>query len=291
MISTPQPADTAPAGIAPAEFLRRLGEAGDGPHDLAAAGLMLAALDRPEKHLAPFRAHLAELTEAVSAESHFARQAESVALSLSSIIAGHYGYEGEREHYDDPQNADMMAVIERRRGLPVALGILYIHAARASGMEACGLLSPGHFLLKVTVKGSEALIDPFNGGALVEREHLSAPGFGVSHLVPEPGEGDSPDALSPVGDADVLLRLQNNIKTRALKNRETPRAIEILKRMILIAPRRSILWLELAHLQESTGALSAAHAAYENCLKLSRAGEDISNEAAFALHALKRRLN
>ena len=206
MISTPQPADTAPAGIAPAEFLRRLGEAGDGPHDLAAAGLMLAALDRPEKHLAPFRAHLAELTEAVSAESHFARQAESAALSLSSIIAGHYGYEGEREHYDDPQNADMMAVIERRRGLPVALGILYIHAARASGMEACGLLSPGHFLLKVTVKGSEALIDPFNGGALVEREHLSAPGFGVSHLVPgpgagsEPGEGDSPDALSPVGD-------------------------------------------------------------------------------------------
>ena len=61
--------------------------------------------------------------------------------------------------------------------------------------------------------------------------------------------------------------------------------------LTLIAPRRNILWLELAHLQESLGALSAARAAYENCLKLSRAGEDVSNEAAFALHALKRRLN
>jgi regulator of sirC expression with transglutaminase-like and TPR domain len=172
----------------------------------------------------------------------------------------------------------------------VALGILYIHAARGCGMDACGLLSPGHFLLRVGVRGSEALIDPFNGGALVEREPVSAPAFGGSYIH-EAGEGDLPDPLTPVSDADVLLRLQNNIKTRALKTRQTTRAIDILKRMTLIAPKRNILWLELAHLQESLGALSAARAAYENCLRLSRSGEDVSNEAAFALHALKRRLN
>jgi regulator of sirC expression with transglutaminase-like and TPR domain len=288
---TSRPTTPAATEIAPAEFLRRLGEAGEGPHDLASAALMLAALDRPEKNLAPLRAHLSEIADAVKAESHFARHAESGARALSSIIAAHYGYEGEREHYDDPLNADMIAVIERRRGLPVALGILYIHAARAGGMGACGLLSPGHFLLRLTLKGSEALIDPFNGGALVEREQISTPRFGVSDLISEPGAEDFADALSLVGDADVLLRLQNNIKTRALKSRETARGIDILKRMTLIAPRRSILWLELAHLHESLGSLSAARTAYETCLILSRAGEDISNEAAFALHALKRRLN
>jgi regulator of sirC expression with transglutaminase-like and TPR domain len=285
----PAAGESISADLAPAEFLRRLGETGEGPYDLAPAALMLAALDRPEKSLVPFHTHVAELTEAVRAESHFARHAESAARALSSIIAGHYGYEGERENYDDPQNANMIAVMERRRGLPVALGILYIHAARASGLGACGLLSPGHFLLKLTVKGSEALIDPFNGGALVEREQLSAPGFGTIAL--EPGVEGSADALSPVADGDVLLRLQNNIKTRALKSREIGRAIDVLKRMTLIAPRRNILWLELAHLQESLGALSAARAAYETCLTLSQSGEDISNEAAFALHALKRRLN
>ena len=51
--------------------------------------------------------------------------------------------------YDDPQNADLMAVIDRRRGLPVALGILYIHAARAAGLEASGLNTPDHFLLQL----------------------------------------------------------------------------------------------------------------------------------------------
>ena len=285
-----QAAQTLTAELTPAEFLRQMGESGDGPHDLAAAALMLSVLERPEKKLPGFRAHFTEITEAVRHESHFARDAETAVRALSSVIAGRYGYEGERENYDDPQNADIMSVIERRRGLPVALGILYIQAARGCGMQACGLLSPGHFLLRVVVRGSEALVDPFNGGALVEREPVSTPAFGGAY-VHEAGSGDMPDTLSPVSDADVLLRLQNNIKTRALKARETSRAIEILKRMTLIAPRRNILWLELAHLQESLGALSAARAGYENCLRLSRPGEDVSNEAAFALHALNRRLN
>lgn len=284
-------AETVTAEIAPAEFLRRLGEAGEGPYDLASAGLMLAALDRPVKSLKPFRAHLAELADAVSAEARFTRHAESAARALSSVIASHYGYEGEREHYDDPQNADMMAVLERRRGLPVALGIIYIHAARASGMEACGLLSPGHFLLKISMRGGEALIDPFNGGALVEREQVNAPVFGPIQIAAVPGERDMDGGLSPVSDADVLLRLQNNIKSRALKGREISRGIEILKRMTLIAPKRGALWLELAHLQESIGALSGARVAYEICLVVSPSGDDIANEAVFALSSLKRRLN
>jgi regulator of sirC expression with transglutaminase-like and TPR domain len=291
MMSTSQAVQTPSSEVTPADFLRRVGESGDGPHDVAAAALMLAALDRPDKKLAPFRAHLGQIVEAVRDESHFARDAETAARALSSIIAVRYGYEGERENYDDPQNADMMTVIDRRRGLPVALGILYIHAARVAGMEACGLLSPGHFLVRISVRGSESLIDPFNGGAVVEREPMGSPAFGAGQFAHEPDLGDMPDPLSPVSDTDVLLRLQNNIKARAIRIRETARAIEILKRMTLIAPKRNILWLELAHLQESLGALSAARAAYENCLKLSHAGEDVSNEAAFALHALKRRLN
>jgi regulator of sirC expression with transglutaminase-like and TPR domain len=291
MMSTSPAVQTLPAEVTPGDFLRRMGESGDGPHDLATAALMLAALDRPDKKLSPFRAHLAQLVEAVRDESHFARDAEAAARALSSVIAARYGYEGERENYDDPQNADIFTVMERRRGLPVALGILYIHAARACGMEACGLLSPGHFLLRIGLRGSEALIDPFNGGAVVEREPVGEPDFGTAQFAHEAGAGDMPDPLSPVSDSDVLLRLQNNIKTRALKARESARAIEILKRMTLISPKRNILWFELAYLHESLGALSAARAAYENCVKLSRTGEDVSNEAAFALHALKRRLN
>lgn len=270
----------------PGEYLKRLGASGEGPHDIGTAALMLAALDHPTAKLEPFRAHLAELAEAARGELEFSRNAENAARGLGDILVGHYGYDGDHARYEDPGNADLMSVIERRRGLPVALGILYIHAARAAGLEAHGLSAPGHFLLALSVKGSEALIDPFNGGAAVEREHLSAP-----PLLLEPSHADDPGPLSPVSDTDVLLRLQNNIKTRALQARNMNRALEVLLHMLLIAPDRSHLWLELARLQESAGALGAARMAYERGIATGSQSGSLGNEAALALHALKRRLN
>jgi regulator of sirC expression with transglutaminase-like and TPR domain len=277
--------------ISPAEYLQRLGQSGDGPHDVAQAALILAAMDHPDRKLSPYRGHLEELLEAVRAESVFVRDAGSAADALASVIAGRFAYEGDRAQYDDPDNADLMSVIDRRRGLPVALGVLYIHAARANRIDACGLFSPGHFLLRLQVRGSEAVIDPFNGGVVVDRDAVGASRFGSHMHLREPGAAEQPDAFAPVSDTDVLLRLLNNIKNRALKVRDSGRAAEILRRMAIIAPKRSVLWLELGKLQESTGALSAARLAYESCLKASTAGEDVSNEAAFALLALKRRLN
>ena len=270
----------------PGEYLKQLGAAGEGPHDIATAALMLAALDRPYVKLDPFRVHLAELGEAARAEAEFARDAELAARALSAVLVGRYGYDGDKARYDDPANADLISVIERRRGLPVALGILYMHAARVAGLSAHGLSAPGHFLLGIAVKGGEALIDPFNGGAAVERERLSGP-----PLLSEPGLLDEPHPLEPVSDTNVLLRLQNNIKTRALEARDTARALEVTLRMLLIAPVRPHLWLDLARLQEGAGALGAARAAYERCIACASAAGQPNNEAALALQALKRRLN
>jgi len=276
--------------IAPAEYLSRLGQSGDGPHDIATAALMLAALDHPEKKLAPYRSHLQELASAARAEAEFARNADGAARALGHLIAGRYNYDGERMVYDDPANADLIQVIDRRRGLPVALGILYMHAGRAANMQAQGLFAPGHFLLKLTVRGTEALIDPFNGGATVERERIS-PSVGMPALMSEPAPTEEPNPLETVSDIDVLLRLQNNIRNRALKNRDSVRALEIGRRMASIAPRRPPLWLELGRLEEATGALSAARSAYTNCIRHARAGDAFHNEATLAVEALKRRIN
>src|SRR5688572_19051478 len=123
--------------ISPADYLLRLGKAGEGPHDIATAALMLAALDHPDKNLGPCLDHLAELSEAARAEATFARNGESAARMLGEVFA-RFGYDSDRLAYDDPNNADLMMVIERRRGLPVALGILFMHAARAARLDGQG---------------------------------------------------------------------------------------------------------------------------------------------------------
>lgn len=266
------------------EFLTRIGTGGDGPHDIANAALMFASFDHPGTKLEPYREHLAELGEAARGEIAYAADAGAAARGLARVMTTRFDYDGDRTHYDNPENADLMSVIHRRRGLPVALGILYIHAARGAGMEARGLLSPGHFLLMVRGSGGDAVLDPFSAGIAVERDQLKGPPLLAE--VENPWESSS---LSPVSDIDVLLRLQNNIKTRALQIRNFVRAAEILSRMVLIAPARAPLWLELGRLQEANGALGAARDSFEKCL--AKSDDATSNEARLALNSLKRRLN
>jgi regulator of sirC expression with transglutaminase-like and TPR domain len=269
----------------PADYLRQVGQAGVGPLDVANAALMLSALDHSGRPLEPYQSHLADIAAHARAEARLATTAETGARALAALLVGRYGYDGERISYDDPSNADFMTVIDRRRGLPVALGILYLHAARAAGFQAVGLNTPGHFLLKISLRSEDALIDPFNGGAALERESLGAP--------PGMRAPATEDALAAetVSDIDVLLRLENNLKVRAVQAGERMRALEIAKRMVLIAPARPELWLDLGRLNEAAGALGAAQKAFEACLSLVPSGQNLHNEAALSLHLLKRRLN
>ncbi|HEX3664137.1 MAG TPA: transglutaminase-like domain-containing protein [Rhizomicrobium sp.] len=269
----------------PVKYLHQLGEAGDADRDIAGAALMLSALDNPGRDLDPYIAHLAEIAENSRLRASFAMDAESAGAALSSVVSGYYGYDGDRLAYDDPRNADLISVIDRRRGLPVALGIVYLHAMRAAGFRALGLTSPGHFLLQLEVRSSHVLIDPFNGGAGVERERL-----GTYPNMRSVGENPA-DSFQPVDDVDVLLRLENNQKIRAMQAGDAIRALTLTKRMVLIAPKRAELWVDLAQLHEGEGELAAARTAYGTCLMLAQPGAPLHNEAALGLEDLKRRLN
>lgn len=264
------------------EYLRRLGRSGEGPHDIALAALMLSSLDHPGVPLAPAKAHLEEIAALAASEAPSIASAEQGARAVSNLMAGRLGYDGDRLTFDDPRNADLIEVMARRRGLPVALGILYLHAARSAGLSASGLDAPAHFLVLFAKNRSEALIDPFNGGATLDADRVGAP----------PRMGGAQGAhLNPVSDIDVLLRLQNNMKLRALQAGEHGRALEIAKRMALIGPAKAELWLDLARLNEHLGVLGDARKAYEACLEIARPGQNLHNEAALALSGLKRRIN
>jgi regulator of sirC expression with transglutaminase-like and TPR domain len=267
----------------PAEYLTRLGRAGEGPHDIAMAALMLASLDYPGLPLDTPRAHLKEIAELARSESPLMVHVEDGARMLANLLSGRFGYDGDRLTYDDPKNANLIQVIARRRGMPVALGILYIHAARAAGLAASGLDTPAHFLVLFAKNHGEILIDPFNGGAMLDPERIGAP--------PRMTNVEGTHLAQPVSDIDVLLRLENNLKVRALKAGEPARALEIAKRMVLIGPAKAELWLDLARLNEAAGAMRDARRAFEACLEIAGPGQSLHNEAALGLSGLKRRIN
>jgi regulator of sirC expression with transglutaminase-like and TPR domain len=267
-------------------LLRAVAAAGDAPVAIAEAALALAAFDRPRVDLARYKHHLATLACDIAGEARAANGAADRIAALNAIILGKYGYEGDQDNYDDLQNANLIRVIDRRKGLPVALGILYIHGARAQGWRICGIAFPGHFLVQLENSGERVIFDPFNKGivraAAELRELLKAVGGAAAELAPA--------HYAPVADRQVLLRLQNNIKLRLVQNRQYEKALEIVTGMLLFAPDHAALWREAALLRAHLGNYRAAIAALEEFLaRENHAGA--RHEAAALLQQFNTRLN
>ena len=227
--------------------LHRAGGLADNDLDVAEVALALSMADHPERDPAPYRRHLAELASAPPA-------AAPAASWLAERLAGQFDYRGDGQTYDDMRNADMMAVINRRRGLPVALGILYIHVARAQGWSLSGLNFPGHFLLRLALPEGLAIIDPFNGGRTRNMEELQA----LLNRIAGREVALQPEHMAPVPLRHVLMRLQNNIRIRAEQAGDLNRAAEVLRRISLFAPREPGVWLDRADLAEKSGNLMSA---------------------------------
>lgn len=265
------------------ESLAAQGRLDDADMDLAECALLLAGLDHPEGDLAPFQAHLAELAGAVG---ETARSTASRAWALSDTLAGQYGYRGDTLTYDDPQNADLVRVIERRKGLPVALAILYIHAARAQGWPATGINFPGHFLIRVEGSGGRAILDPFNGG--IERDVAELRGL-LKQMTGIEAELQ-PGHYAPIGNRQTLIRLLNNIKLRAAAAGEHSRVADILDRMLLVAPGEPSLLHEAGQCHARVGNMRKAIEALEAAMVRST-DTSLRRETEALLRQVRARLN
>lgn len=271
--------------------LREVGGQPDSEIAIAEAALLLAALNRPRVPLERYVHHLSLLTRDTADLGAKHGAAESLAgrlEALRAVIHERYEYGGDRLGYDNLQNANLMRVIDRRKGLPVALGILYLHAARAQGWEIEGLNFPGHFMLRLTLGSERAIVDPFNGGATRSpaelREILRALTGEQAELRPEHSE--------PVSDREVLLRLQNNIKLRRIKEQRPAEALEVVESMLMIAPGKAEIWREAGVLNAHLGNLRAATTALEHFLALGGdADPQTRHEAAVLLQKIRSRIH
>lgn len=282
-------ASAAPAaGADPEARLRRIGERPGEEIDLAETGLLLAASRRPGLDFERYRHHLSslvrdtdELGRKLAAGQSLAARAEV----LRAVLAERYGYAGDRETYDDLQNADLARVIDRRLGLPVALGLLYVHTAERQGWTAAGVNFPGHFMVRLELDRDTVILDPFNGGVARTLSDLGA----MLKAYGGPAAKLGPHHYAPVGRRELLLRLQNNIKLRLQAVGRSEEALEALETMILLAPGHAGMWREAGALQGELGSLRAAIASLQHSLDLGLAPPEAA-EAAGLLQRLRNRL-
>jgi len=269
-----------------ANYLRELGASGERILPIAEAALALASFERPRVGPARYREHLKLLARDVGRHPAAAGDVAERARAINEIILLKHGYSGDALTYDDLQNANLMRVVDRRKGLPVALGILYIHVGRAQDWETVGLAFPGHFLIRLSDGPDRLILDPFHGGRICTaselRELLKATTGAESELQAE--------YYTPVPDRDVLLRLQNNLKARLIQAEQYERAVMVAETMLMLAPDLAELWREVGLLHAKLGNMRSASAALEQVVL--RASEGAArHQAAALLQHLRSKLN
>ncbi len=272
----------------PRRALEAIGQLPDTEIDIASAALQLARVDAPHADWEAAQAHLSEIAREAVARAAGVAQGDLAGRGkvLAELLGGHFGYCGDADTYDELANANLIHLIERRRGLPVALGILWLHAARAAGWDAHGVDFPGHFLVALEGKGTKAVLDVFAGGAAVEARGLRAL---LKRIEGEQAEL-RPGVLQPMSVRAVLLRLQNNIKIRRLRAGNLKDALACAEDMLRIAPEQAALWREAALMNQRLDRVAAALRCFEHFLALVPEGENAAR-ARLAMDELRARLN
>jgi regulator of sirC expression with transglutaminase-like and TPR domain len=228
------------------------GAASDDDFPLFEAALACAMHEDPFRDPGSARALANEAAERLTERL---RQ-ESPPEALSETLAGDLRLTGDLITYENPANLDLIAVCERRKGLPVTLGVLYIDAARRSGLIVQGVDFPGHFLLRIETDEGPMALDPFSDGRVVLPSELSRRAY---HAGLTPDVADRLEYLmAPVPDRAVLIRLQNNIFARAIADQDFPRAERSALRRALLDPTDHHPWLDVAAAREGQGALAGA---------------------------------
>lgn len=272
--------------------LAAMGTRPDAEIDIAEAALLFATIDHPGIVTGRYRAHLAKLED--SARAAFAQMLENGAPdtaetrlnALRVALFADHGYTGDEADFNNLDNADLIRVIDRRKGMPIALAILYIGTARALGWDAWGLSVPGHFLARIDHGGQRVIFDPFHGGRVMNAADIRAR---VKDVLGPQAEL-SADYYNAAPNRDILIRLQNNRKIRLIEAESYDAALAVVMGLRLFAPDEYRLLLDEGVLNARLGRGQAAIGALEAYIEKAPGAAD-RHDAALLLDEIRRGLN
>lgn len=236
------------------EQLQAVSLTDDASFDIGEAALLLAAFDHPGTALTPYRAHLSALADdARHATTRLASVGVQV-MALQRVLLTRHGYSAGEADPASWGDVDLIDAIDQRQGQAAALGILYVHAARAYGAAIEVLNFPQSFLVRLTARGQRVIIDPADVRRTLDAGDLRR------RLKLLQGQAAEVNAAhyEAISDREALFRLYNGLKISAIAAGTLPRALDILEALRVLVPARSELWWETGVLLSRLGNVSTA---------------------------------
>ncbi len=168
--------------------------------------------------------------------------------ALNQVLFDEEHFEGDADDYYNPDNSFLHKVLERRKGIPITLSLLYIEVARRVGLQIEGIGLPYHFMVRCRLEDNIVYIDPFAHGAVMNEQGCQEY---IRKLTQRRIRLHS-HWFEPVTKRQFLTRMLHNLKSIYLKSDQYALALNVCTLLILLYPKggleyrdRGLLYLQL----------------------------------------------
>jgi len=222
--------------------------------NLAEAALYIAQENYPELDVPAYLNALD--TMAAAAQQHLPQHAYPLKIlhAINHYLFTELGFRGNTDDYYDPRNSFLNDVIDRRTGIPITLCLIYLEIAQRLDFPMAGVGLPGHFLVRPTLDEMAIFVDPFNQGEILFAEDCQ------DRLQQIYGSRAQlqPHHLESVTAKMLLARMLANLKVIYLQQRDIPKALAAIDRILLMLPKaavelrdRGLIYYQLGQLVEA----------------------------------------
>lgn len=135
------------------------------------------------------------------------------------------------QDYHNPLNSYLNIVLQHKFGIPITLSILYMRIAYSVNFKLYPVNFPAHFLVKHILEddNSEIIIDPFNGGRIMDDYALKAL---LDQFYPHQNVTLTRAFIEKATAVQVMIRMLNNLKASYYEAQDLDKA-EIANEMII----------------------------------------------------------
>src|SRR6185312_1491386 len=172
--------------------------------DLEEGIWLLALTEYPDINVEAYRALLDNFAAEIRERIDFSETDKEILGTINNYVFDELGFSGDEENYYDPQNSYLNRVVDRRRGNPINLSLLYLLLARRLELPVAGIGLPGHFVCRFQSTSEEIYIDPFHHGKFLTKADC------IQYLV-SGSHGLQDEFLSPVSTRRILMRICSNL--------------------------------------------------------------------------------
>jgi regulator of sirC expression with transglutaminase-like and TPR domain len=172
--------------------------------DLEEGVWLLALTQYPDINVEAYRALLDNFAAEVRDHIDFSETGKEILTTVNNYLFDELGFTGDEENYYDPQNSYLNRVIDRRKGNPINLTLVYLLLARRLKLPMAGIGLPGHFICRYQSSASEIFVDPFHQGKFLTKADCIQYLMSGNHSLQD-------EFLAPVSTRRILMRICSNL--------------------------------------------------------------------------------